>query len=52
MVFLIKPFLWSAYFHLRPQTIENMRVKDETMVTADDEEVAADEEQDEFSGRV
>ncbi|KAF5836597.1 anticodon-binding protein [Dunaliella salina] len=31
------------------KTIENMRVKDETMVTADDEEVAADEEQDEFS---
>jgi len=27
-----------------------MRVKDETMVTAEDEEVAADEEQDEFSG--
>lgn len=39
---------------LRPpplaQTIENTREKDETMVGADDEEVAADEEQDEFSG--
>ena len=32
------------------QTIENTREKDETMVTANDEEVAADEEQDEFSG--
>lgn len=33
-----------------PQTIENTREKDETMVQADDEEVAADEEQDEFAG--
>jgi hypothetical protein len=33
------------------QTIENTREKDETMVQADDEEVAVDEEQDEFAGR-
>ncbi len=32
------------------QTIENTREKDETMVLVGDEEVAADEEQDEFSG--
>lgn len=32
------------------QTIENTRVKDETMVADGDEEVAADEEQDEFAG--
>eukprot|EP00967_Tisochrysis_lutea_P095404 scaffold139085_cov17-Tisochrysis_lutea.AAC.1 len=39
----------SALSFIAFQTIENMRVKDETMVTADDDEVAADEEQDEFS---
>ena len=33
-----------------PQTIENQRVKDETMVAPDDEEVAAEEEVDEFAG--
>lgn len=33
-----------------PQTLENTREKDETMVAADDEEVAADEAQDEFAG--
>jgi hypothetical protein len=33
------------------QTIENTREKDETMVTAGDEEVEADEEQDEFAGQ-
>jgi hypothetical protein len=32
------------------QTLENTREKDETMVTAGDEEVEADEEQDEFAG--
>lgn len=33
-----------------PQTIENTREKDETMVAADDDEVVADEDQDEFAG--
>eukprot|EP00951_Prasinocladus_malaysianus_P034580 scaffold349828_cov41-Prasinocladus_malaysianus.AAC.1 len=33
-----------------PQTLENTREKDETMVLPDDEEVAADEATDEFSG--
>ncbi|PRW33197.1 Ribosome production factor 1 [Chlorella sorokiniana] len=32
-----------------PKTIENQRVKDETMVQPDDAEVAADEDQDEFA---
>ena len=33
-----------------PQTIENTREKDETMVAEDDDEVIADEEEDEFAG--
>ena len=34
------------------QTLENTREKDETMVQMGDEEVAADEADDEFAGRV
>lgn len=34
----------------RQQTLENTREKDETMVRPDDEEIAADEATDEFSG--
>ena len=37
---------------LMTQTIENTREKDETMVAADDDEVVADEEQDEFAGKL
>lgn len=44
---LIVP-LFTRYLLL--QTIENQRVKDETMVQEGDEEVMADEQQDEFAG--